>query len=220
MYKIGSKKKTKFLVQLYKKVDTVYQKDSVDHILVIAKNMENKNEISKTYKYSQLYKYYQAIPDYEDVEPDVDNLIKIISKYVMIGHFSKDDQLQIRLKKNQISRRDSTPIVQSTSMNIVKEEEKSSQNIKFESSSPEKKSDQMLTNSSITPYRSIKRLRKHQRQSSKTTKKLELSIGSIVRSSNDGGTFISRDLVKAKSKSDYLLYISIYYICRFSNCIQ
>ena len=53
----------------------------------------------------------------------------------------------------------------------------------------------------MTPNGNIKRLKRYQRQSSKTSKKLELSIGSIVRSSNDTGTLISRDLVKAKSKS-------------------
>ena len=40
----------------------------------------------------------------------------------------------------------------------------------------------------------------HQRHSSKTTKKLEMSIASALRS-NDGGKLLSRDLVRAKSKS-------------------
>ena len=65
------------------------KEDNFNHIFVIAKNIFSKHKISKTYKYCQLYSYYQAIPDNEDVEPDVDNLIKIISKYIMIGYFSK-----------------------------------------------------------------------------------------------------------------------------------
>lgn len=115
-----------------------------DEILVIAKNTMTQDEISKSYNYNQIYSYYKLIPEFEEVESDVDNVIKIVSKKILIGDYSKTGKLEIRLKKISTTnvRRDSTPMpINFTGnfktkrcsaiapMNIIREEEKSSQNI-------------------------------------------------------------------------------------------
>jgi hypothetical protein len=58
-------------------------------------------------------------------------VIKAISKKILIGDYSKNGNLEIRLKKKQFARRESSPQVNTYQMNVIKEEEKSSQNIKF-----------------------------------------------------------------------------------------
>lgn len=49
-------------------------------VLVLARNMETQEEISKIYEYKDLYKYYQSIPEFEGVESDVENVIKAVYK--------------------------------------------------------------------------------------------------------------------------------------------
>ena len=68
-------------MQWYKTCNKEYNKDKAgDVVLVLAKNMETKEEISKIYEFKDLYKYYQSIPEFEGVESDVENVIKAVYK--------------------------------------------------------------------------------------------------------------------------------------------
>lgn len=82
-------------------------------------------------------------------------------------------------------------------MNVIKEETKSS--YKENEDIHEAKLDK-YTNSSHSRDKGGKRITKHQRHSSKTTKKLELSFASIGRSI-EAGTLLSKQLVNAKSSA-------------------
>ena len=80
-------------------------------------------------------------------------------------------------------------------MNVIKEESKSSHK-NYES--PKQKNLDDIENSRVGRNNKIKL--SHQRHSSKTTKKLELSIASLGKS-NEAGTLAMRQLVNARSSS-------------------
>ena len=82
-------------------------------------------------------------------------------------------------------------------MNVIKEETKSSYK---ENEVTQEAKLAKYTDSSHTGDKAGQRIAKHQRHSSKTTKKLELSFASIGKSI-EAGTLLSKQLVNAKSSA-------------------
>lgn len=141
------------------------------------------DEISKLYSYNTLYeKYFKNMPGYENVDSNVDHVIKVIYKKFMIGNFGVNGDLEIRMKKIKTSKRESSVIYEAEPMNVVKEDLKSSHNLE---SQKDKIGEVLISvNNQIKNSRTM-----HQRHSSKTTKKFELSLVSLGKS-NEAATIV------------------------------
>jgi hypothetical protein len=171
------------MIQCYKVSGKIYnQNQRGSEIMIVAKNLDTKEEISKIYDYKMLYDYFLNIQGNQDLlEYDVDIVINTIPKSLVIADFSKTGRQEIRLRKiKNKSKRESSVKYEASPMNVVKEDSKSS-----------------VANQDLR-LRGEEKARdfNHQRHSSKTTKKYEMSLMSYGYGE---GTIMARTFTKAKS---------------------